>query len=66
MIQATLFPEQEVNGELRPVRHLPHLDDEYREQPHWCAVCGVLLDPYAVREGNDGSVLCPRHIGTLA
>ena len=44
--------------------------EEYRAwrrlQPHYCAVCGVRLEQAAVDLGNDGSVLCPAHIGTVA
>lgn len=50
----------------RPVRVLENMSDWWAEQPHYCAVCLVQLDQDAVRQGNDGCVLCPEHIGTIA
>jgi hypothetical protein len=47
-------------------RVLEDMSDWKAEQPHWCAVCGVPLAQEAVREGNDGAVLCPAHIDTIA
>lgn len=37
-----------------------------RDLPHNCFVCDAPIDNEAWGLGNDGQILCPAHIGTVA